>query len=112
MSVTAQPFGKCFEFTGIHFLRTEVFYIRIDGCEIEVDTVVGVAAVLDIKTWGHRCDLVEVDGTEDRTDQKRAEQALCHGAHGIDTVMTGGDHNIFSLEKCFDFAHVCFTLFQ
>ena len=51
------------------------------------------------------------EGVEDGADQQRAEQTLGHGTQGVDAVPLGGEDNVFTLEKGFEFFHgdTCFT---
>ena len=37
---------------------------------------------------------------DDGADQQAGEQALGHGAHGVDAVTMRRDDNIFALKKC------------
>ena len=46
------------------------------------------------------------DGAEDGAHQQGAEEALGHGAEGVDAVTLEGKDDVFACEELFEFFHV------
>ena len=47
---------------------------------------------------------------EDGADKEGAEQALSHGAEGINAVALEGEYDVFAFEECFEFCHLLFHI--
>ncbi len=48
---------------------------------------------------------------DNRTNEEGAEQALGHGAQGVDAIAFAGNDDVFSFQKCLQLIH-CYVLFS